>query len=410
MKKKKITPNQDFITRKARKKIHPARGRTGGRKTWRARYIYLGGALFALCSMLFALWLFGLRSTIREDVSYQVRAGAVVSAVAGDLEDGGLIPDESVFRFFVAGFGGRIQAGIYDIPAGTRPWRIARMLARGEVASTTILIPEGLTVRQIVAILDANRFLTGMACAPSRLTPLGGESVQGAGGGASSESINAKNNTSDEIAPPRRALPDTRPQEGGDAHCPPEGALFPDTYKVSKGTPRAAVLDMMRKKMADTERGWTASGRRAPYPLRNWNDVVTLASIVQKETPKVSEMPLVASVYLNRLRKKMKLQADPTVVYAITDALGDMEGRPLLANHLKTESPYNTYVHYGMPPAPIANVGRDAIRAVLNPADTNYLFFVADGSGGHAFARDLAEHNANCAKWRVIKKELGSKK
>jgi UPF0755 protein len=167
------------------------------------------------------------------------------------------------------------------------------------------------------------------------------------------------------------------------------------------------VLDLMRKNMLDLEKGWNASGRHAPAPLRNWNEVMTLASIVQKETPRVSEMPVVASVYLNRLRKKMKLQADPTVVYAITGGLGDMRGRALLTGHLKTESAYNTYARYGLPPHPIANVGRDAIQAVLNPADTTYYFFVADGTGGHAFAKDFKEPTATRASWREIKKKIG---
>ena len=156
--------------------------------------------------------------------------------------------------------------------------------------------------------------------------------------------------------------------------------------------------------MATIGDNWVATGRRAPAPLKNWNDVVTLASIVQKETSRAAEMPVVASVYINRLRKKMRLQADPTVVYAITDGLGDMRGRALLRGHLKVNSPYNTYTHYGLPPAPIANVGRNAISAVLNPADTNYLYFVADGNGGHRFADTYDVHQKNHADWRAIKK------
>jgi UPF0755 protein len=143
---------------------------------------------------------------------------------------------------------------------------------------------------------------------------------------------------------------------------------------------------------------------RLPSPLHDWNQVITLASIVQKETAKVSEMPLVASVYLNRLRKGMRLQADPTVVYAITNRLGDMEEKRLYAKHLQVKSPYNTYKNAGLPPAPIANVGMDAILAVLNPADTNYYYFVADGSGGHTFSRTLEEHDKNRNVWRKIKK------
>ena len=124
---------------------------------------------------------------------------------------------------------------------------------------------------------------------------------------------------------------------------------------------------------------WNKTSRRLPKPLKSWNEVITLASIVQKETPLAREMPIVASVYLNLLNRGMRLLADPTVVYALTNGLGDMQGRPLLRGHLKIDSPYNTYKNKGLPPAPIANVGQAAIRAVLNPAHTNYLFFVADG-------------------------------
>jgi UPF0755 protein len=160
----------------------------------------------------------------------------------------------------------------------------------------------------------------------------------------------------------------------------------------------------MQKKMAEIQRGWESSGRHAPRPLKTWNDIITLASIVQKETPKTSEMPIVASVYLNRLNKRMKLQADPTVVYVITKQLGDMKGAPLLSGHLQVKSPYNTYRNYGLPPTPIANPGRAAITAVLNPADTNYYFFVADGQGGHNFSKDFEGHKAYREIWREIKK------
>ena len=181
-----------------------------------------------------------------------------------------------------------------------------------------------------------------------------------------------------------------------------DGQIFPDTYRVARGTKRLAVLDLARKKMVALEQ--EMKGKKLPRPLKNWKQVVTLASIVQKETPRVSEMSTVASVYLNRLNKGMRLQADPTVVYALTNGLGDMQGKPLLRGHLKTESPYNTYMNKGLPPGPIANVGRDAVEAVLNPKKTNYLFFVADGQGGHRFSVDYAQHQKNHADWREIKK------
>ena len=148
------------------------------------------------------------------------------------------------------------------------------------------------------------------------------------------------------------------------------------------------------------------AGAKYPAPLKNWNEVMVLASIVQKETPLRREMPVVASVYLNRLNINMRLQADPTVIYALTNQEGDMHGAPLLSGHLKTDSPYNTYTRNGLPPSPIASAGRDAIRSVLKPAHTKYLFFVADGRGGHKFSKDYKEHQKNHEAWREIKKEL----
>jgi UPF0755 protein len=187
-----------------------------------------------------------------------------------------------------------------------------------------------------------------------------------------------------------------------------DGQLFPDTYTVARGTSRLAVLELARKKMQSVADKWIKTNLW-PKPLKNWNEVITLASIVQKETPLVREMPVVASVYLNRLNKKMRLQADPTVVYALTNKLGDMQGKPLLRSHLKIDNPYNTYKNAGLPPAPIANVGLAAIGAVLNPAETNYLFFVADGRGGHKFSVDYETHKKNHSDWRKIKNKNNKK-
>ena len=320
----------------------------------------LGIVGFIVVILVILLYLFGIRSVVSHDVTFELSRGTTVSAVATQLNAIGAIDMPGLFKIAVRGNGGQIQSGLYDIPRGTSVWRIARMFANGDVASTTIVIPEGLTVQQIKRLLlDESGLTGGVECGPGTDLPV------------------------------------------CDLH---DGDLFPDTYRVARGTSRLAVLDLMRKKMLDLRHNWERGGAIAPRPLKSWNDVVTLASIVQKETPKKSEMPIVASVYLNRLRDNMRLQADPTVVYAVTRGLGDMQGRPLLREYLKTDSPYNTYTNRGLPPAPIANVGRDAIYAVLQPADTNYLFFVADGTGGHRFSSSYDEHMKNHANWRVIKK------
>ena len=314
---------------------------------------------FCLAGAAGVIYVFGIASPIRETTSLRVDDGASVSSVAARLRAGDLITSVDTFKMAVRLHGGRVQSGLYDLPAGASVWRIARMLARGRVATTTIVIPEGLTIRQIKQQLLQSAALNGPV----------------------------------DCDAPDRAVCHLR-----------DGDVFPDTYRVARGTNRLAVLELARQKMAQIQENWQNAGARAPAPLTTWNDVVTLASIVQKETPRVAEMPIVASVYLNRLRQKMRLQADPTVVYAVTGGLGDMQGRPLLRGHVKTKNPYNTYVNHGLPPAPIANVGRAALTAVLNPADTNYLFFVADGAGGHRFARTYEEHRRNHADWRAIKK------
>lgn len=314
---------------------------------------------FGILAFLGVLYVFGVASPIRQLTTVRVDNGASIALVASQLRSENLIESADVFKVAVRLNGGRVQSGLYDIPARASAFRIARMMARGRVATTTIIIPEGLTVRQIKLLLLQSTALTGPV----------------------------------ECETPDRPVCNLA-----------DGDLFPDTYRVARGQSRLAVLELARKKMADIADNWSAAGGRAPAPLGSWNDVVTLASIVQKETPRASEMPVVASVYLNRLRKNMRLQADPTVVYAITDGLGDMRGRPLLQGHVRTRNPYNTYVNNGLPPGPIANVGRRAIAAVLNPADTNYLFFVADGQGGHKFARTYEEHRRNHADWRAIKK------
>ncbi|MDR1826107.1 MAG: endolytic transglycosylase MltG [Rickettsiales bacterium] len=302
-------------------------------------------AALVLLSSLFILHSSFIKSVIPKDREYAVTRGASVSSVARDLELGLL------YRFFVEVFGGMVQAGTYDLPANASVFRIARMTAKGEIASTVVTIPEGWTVKQVINRLNENQFLSG------------------------------------EIKNPYK-----------------DGDLFPDTYTFAKGTMRRAALDLMAKKMTNVRFELTDGAFSPPAPLKTWEEVVILASIVQKETPVALEMPTVASVYLNRLNGKMRLQADPTVVYAITNGLGDMEGRPLLSKHLWIQSPYNTYRNRGLPPAPIANPGKRAINAVLRPAKTDFYYFVADGFGGHNFSITLDEHNRHRSLWLEIKK------
>ncbi|WP_370160497.1 endolytic transglycosylase MltG [Limimaricola soesokkakensis] len=191
--------------------------------------------------------------------------------------------------------------------------------------------------------------------------------------------------------------------EGDVEEIPAEGSLAPDSYEIAPGTQVEAVLDRMEAAQAAIlAEAW--ENRAGDLPLESPEEALSLASIVEKETGVAAERPQVASVFINRLRQGMPLQTDPTVIYGITEGKGVL-GRGLRRSELQAETPWNTYVINGLPPTPIANPGRAAIEAALNPATTDYVFFVADGTGGHAFAETLAEHNSNVAEWRKIEAE-----
>jgi UPF0755 protein len=185
----------------------------------------------------------------------------------------------------------------------------------------------------------------------------------------------------------------------GAAPVAPEGALLPETYEVSRGESRAAVIARMeRDRSALLAKLWAARAKGLPY--RRPEDAVILASVVEKETALAAERPLVAGVFVNRLKKGMRLESDPTVIYALTG--GDPLGHGLTRSELATPSPYNTYRVTGLPPTPINNPGRAALAAALAPTPTDNLYFVANGVGGHAFSPTLAQHSQNVAHWRRV--------
>ena len=182
---------------------------------------------------------------------------------------------------------------------------------------------------------------------------------------------------------------------------PQEGSLLPETYYYERGDSAAALIARMQSAMNDTfDQLW--SGRAGNLPFTDQRQAIILASIVEKETGVASERPLVAAVFVNRLKKNMRLQSDPTVIYGISGGLP--LGRALTRRDLRTDTEFNSYRRGGLPPTPIANPGEASIAAALNPANVPYLYFVADGTGGHAFANTLAEHNKNVVRWRLIQK------
>ena len=241
-----------------------------------------------------------------------------------------------------------LKAGEYELEPGLSPLAILNLLESGKVLLHPVAVPEGLTVHEVYGLLAAADVLTG------------------------------------ELPPP-----------------PPEGSLLPETYLVPRGEERAQLVGRMQAMMREElDRAW--AGRRPDLPVRSPEEALALASIIEKETALPSEYPLVAAVFVNRLRQGMKLQTDPTVIYALTNGQGAL-GRELLRADLDVDSPYNTYRVDGLPPGPIANPGRAALHAALQPADSDVLYFVADGNGGHAFARSLEEHNRNVRRWRSLR-------
>lgn len=242
--------------------------------------------------------------------------------------------------------GEQLHAGEYLFPPGVPLSKVLDEMVEGHVVVHQVTIPEGLTSQQIVDRLNASDLLTG--------TP----------------------------------------------RTPQEGTLLPETYRITRGMRRDEVLARMAAEQQKVLRDIWAK-RDPNLPLKSPQDLVILASIVEEETGKPDERPKVAAVFINRLNKKMKLQSDPTIIYGIAGGKGTL-GRPITRTDIVTPTAYNTYTIDGLPPGPIGNPGKDALAAVANPAKTDDLYFVADGTGGHAFAKTLDQHNRNVAKWREI--------
>ena len=294
---------------------------------------------------------FSAPGPLRQEVIVVLPRGAALKDTSRLLALHGAIENEFLFRL-----GARyrredraIRYGEYLIPAGASMAEVLALLVSGETIEHKVTVAEGLTSYQIVEILRASEILTG------------------------------------EIA-----------------EIPPEGSLAPDTYFIQRNQSRGEVLARMAEAQAAVlAQAWEQ--RADGLPLASPEEVLILASIVEKETGVADERGRVASVFVNRLKRRIRLQSDPTVVYGITGGRGPL-GRGLRRSELDRATPYNTYLIDGLPPTPIAAPGRDAIMAVVNPEETDFLYFVADGSGGHVFATTLQQHNRNVAAWRRIER------
>jgi UPF0755 protein len=313
------------------------------------------GTIVALVAAAVLAWVvfdWNGSGALESPVAVLVPEGASLGSTAAQLERAGAIPSARRFRLFarVFGSGAPVKAGEYRVPAGASQSDILALLQEGRALQRLVAIPEGLPSVLVREAIEKADGLTGPVTTPA------------------------------------------------------EGSVLPDSYAFQRGDTRTAVLARMQKAMRDyLADAWK---RRKPnIPVKTSEEAVTLASIVEKETGKPSERRMVASVYANRLRAGMPLQADPTVIYPITK--GRPLGRRILQSELRAKNGYNTYASAGLPVGPIANPGRASIDAVLDPARSNALYFVADGTGGHVFADTLAQHNANVKRWYAIRRERG---
>lgn len=318
----------------------------------RASRPLLAAALLALAALA---WLVGgwfASGPLERDTAFLVPDGSSLSGVANKLEADGAIGSAAAFRIRarIFGAGAPIKAGEFMLPKGASSSRILSIIQGDEVLRRFVTIPEGMPSIMVYERLMANSQLTGAIDVPA------------------------------------------------------EGSVLPDTYEIDRGESRAAVLRRMQAAMQST--------LAELWAKRSANTVVTtpaaalaLAAIVEKETGKPAERRIVAGLYSNRIRQGIMLQADPTIIYPITK--GKPLGRRIRQSEIQAVNDYNTYTMIGLPRGPITNPGRASIEAVLNPAQTDVLYMVADGTGGHLFAKTLDEHNANVERWFTIRKARG---
>ncbi|MGR3635408.1 MAG: endolytic transglycosylase MltG [Shimia sp.] len=343
---------------------------------------------------------------LTEAMCLRVQPGSNMSRVSADLEKNEAIANGALFRIGAdyAGKADKLKAGSFLVPEQASMEEIVDIVTRGGASTcgTEVVYRVGVTRQQVqVRELDpaTGRFVEVAEFNPSEdETPAAFNSVREqadtryriavAEGVTSWQVMDALNNI-DLLS--------------GEITQPDEGSLAPDSYEVRRGDTRESVLVRMAEAQTVLlNAAWEA--RSDDVPLNSPEEMLILASIIEKETGVPEERRQVASVFANRLDRGMRLQTDPTVIYGVTKGVGVL-GRGLRQSELRGPTPWNTYVIEGLPPTPIANPGRASLEAAANPDETPYIFFVADGTGGHAFAETLSEHNANVAEWRKIEAE-----
>ena len=318
----------------------------------RITFLTFGLFFFVLVALSvgFGYYLAGPDEAGRQDKVFVVRQGSNLTEVAFQLEKSGLIAHKNFFLIGgrLMGYADKIKVGEYRLNSGMAPLKILRILSKGVSITHRVTIPEGFTIKQIAEELE-KKGLTDKA----KFSALAGDPDVVKSYGISGPSL--------------------------------EGYLYPDTYRFCRGQPAISIIDVMVKRFFQVTNPLDERIGESGMTLQQ---VVTMASLIEKETGQGDERPVIASVFLNRLKRGMRLESDPTVIYGIRDFNGN-----LTRKDLRELTPYNTYVIKGLPFGPIANPGEESIKAVLYPADTDYLYFVSKNNGIHHFSKTLREHN-----------------
>ncbi|MEO1789549.1 MAG: endolytic transglycosylase MltG [Pseudomonadota bacterium] len=339
-------------------------------------------------------------------ICVRVEPGSTFRRVSEDLDAQGAVTNASILRLGAdySDKANQLKAGSFLVPERASMEEIVDIVTRGGASTcgTEVVFRVGVNGQRVeVRELDpaTGRFVTEVAFDPvTEPVDPGYLEVREEADTRYRVAV-AEGVTSWQVV---EALKTADFLEGSVEEVPAEGSLAPDSYEVVEGTPKADLLDRMAEAQAlRLAEAW--ANRADGLPLASPKEALILASIIEKETAVPEERRTVASVFVNRLNQGMRLQTDPTVIYGVTEGRGVL-GRGIRQSELRDENPWNTYVIDGLPVTAIANPGLASIEAALDPADTNLIFFVADGSGGHAFAETLEEHNANVAKWREIER------
>ncbi len=356
------TEQQKINPRSPRTALEPERVPVPMRRSARARHpiIVIGNAIFTFiviaaiivgATMLIGRQRLDAPGPLKEEKVVNIPRGSGIRDIADLLVKEGVIDQPWTFVGAVVVRKSRdnLKSGEYRFPKGATLGDVIATLIDGKVVQHTVTIPEGLTSEQIVHRLLESDLLSGNI-----------------------------------------------------REIPREGSLLPETYRVVRGTSREQLIQRMQQAQRRVlQETWER--RMADLPLRTPEQLVTLASIIEKETGRADERTRIAAVFVNRLKQRMRLQSDPTIIYGLVGGKGTL-GRPILKSEIEQPTPYNTYVIDGLPPGPIANPGRAALEAAASPARTRELFFVADGTGGHAFAETLSQHQRNVAKLRSLER------